>query len=46
MKNTVFSIIQAIILVLAFSSCKKMFEDEELSMERVDYTGTELRTDG
>lgn len=42
MKNTVFTIIQAIILVLAFSSCK----DAELSMERTRYDGKELRTDG
>ena len=39
-------ILSAIVLAVVFSSCKKMFEDEELSMERVDYTGTELRTDG
>ena len=38
--------ISAIVLAVVFSSCKKLFEDEELSMERVDYTGTELRTDG
>lgn len=40
------TIILSIILIMIVSSCKKMFEDEELSMERVDYTGTELRTDG
>lgn len=40
------SILSAIVLAVVFSSCKKLFEDEELSMERVDYTGTELRTDG
>ena len=39
-------ILSAIVLAVVFSSCKKLFEDEELSMERVDYTGTELRTDG
>ena len=38
--------LSAIVLAVVFSSCKKLFEDEELSMERVDYTGTELRTDG
>ena len=39
-------ILSAIVLAVVFSSCKKMFEDEELSMERTNYTGTELRTDG
>ena len=39
-------ILSAIVLAVVFSSCKKMFEDEELSMKRTDYTGTELRTDG
>ena len=45
MSNKILSI-SAIVLAVVFSSCKKLFEDEELSMERVDYTGTELRTDG
>ena len=45
MKNTVFTIIQAIILVLVLSSCEKVFQDE-FSIQRTDYTGTELRIDG
>ncbi len=44
MKNTVFTIIQAIILALAFSSCDDLFSEQELN--RTSYTGTELRTDG
>ena len=39
-------ILSAIVLAVVFFFFFKMFEDEELSMERVDYTGTELRTDG
>lgn len=45
MKNTVFTITQAIILVLVLSSCEKVFQDE-FSIQRTDYTGTELRIDG
>ncbi|MBO7478821.1 MAG: hypothetical protein J6U04_12925 [Salinivirgaceae bacterium] len=44
--NSKILILSAIVSAVVFSSCKKLFEDEELSMERVDYTGTELRTDG
>lgn len=38
--------LSVIVLAVVFSSCKKLFEDEELSMKRTNYTGTELRTDG
>ena len=41
MKNY-FGIISLAIIAVLFSSC----EDEELSMQRADYTGAELRTDG
>lgn len=36
----------SVIVLFTISSCKKMFEDEELSIKRTDYTGTELRMDG
>ena len=29
-----------------FSCCNKLFKDEELSQQRVPYTGNEIRTDG
>lgn len=41
-----FGIISLAIIAVSFSSCKKLFEDEELSLQRTDYIGTELRTDG
>lgn len=44
--KTTLNIIISIILIMIVSSCKKMFEDDELSMKRTDYTGNELRTDG
>ena len=44
--NSKILILSAIVLAVVFSSCKKLFEDEELSMELTNYTGTELRTDG
>ena len=45
MKNC-FGIISLAIIAVLFSSCKKLTEDEELSMQHTDYTGAELRTDG
>lgn len=34
------------ILFLLFQCCDKLFPDEKLLMDRKDYTGNELRTDG
>ena len=31
---------------ILFASCEKLFPDEKLKLERMDYTGKELRTDG
>lgn len=44
--KTISNVALSVILILTISSCKRIFEDEELSMKRTDYTGDELRTDG
>lgn len=43
--------LSSIVLAVVFSSCERSFEetifrDEKLSMKRINYTGSELRTDG
>ena len=34
------------ILIILFSCCSTLFSDDELTLQRTDYTGNELRTDG
>ena len=36
----------SVVLIASFFSCEKVFQDDELSMKRTNYTGEELRTDG
>ena len=44
--KTIILFILTINLSMFMSCCSKIFPDEKLSMQRMDYNGSELRTDG
>ena len=45
MKSTILLIVLSV-LSMFLSCCNKLFPDEKLTLQRRDYTGNELRTDG